>query len=113
MRHLGRTHRVSVDWLHEQFSSDNIVLLYENTDRQAGDIFTKGFTNPDKWRHAALLVNILPPDLLKSIGRGDAQPGTSFMVPPQVAVPGDVPEQSGGCVSYAAPRPAGGGFGSL
>jgi hypothetical protein len=108
MRHLGRTHRVSVDWLHEQFMSDNIVLLYEKTDRQAGDIFTKGFTNPDKWRHAAELVNILPPDLLKAISRDGAQPGISFQVPPQVAVSGDVPEQSGDRVSLVAPRPAGG-----
>ena len=102
MRHLGRTHRVSVDWLHEQFSSDQISLLYEKTDRQAGDIFTKGFTNPDKWRHAAELINILSPDLLKAIGRGSAKPSSSFEVPPQVAVPQDAPEQSNSCVSYAA-----------
>ena len=108
MRHLGRTHRVSVDWLHEQFAADQVTLLYEKTDRQAGDIFTKGFTNPDKWRHAAELINVLSPNLLLAVGQGSVVPGTSFQVPPQVAVPREVPEQSGGCVSYTAARSPGG-----
>jgi hypothetical protein len=104
MRHLGRSHRVSVDWLHEQFASDQITLVYEKTDRQAGDIFKKGFTNPDKWRHAAKLINVLSPSLLKAIGRAGTKPRSSFEVPPQVAVPRDSPEQLGSCVPYAAAR---------
>ena len=40
MRHLHRTHRVSVDWLHEVFARDDVVLLYETSERQCADVFT-------------------------------------------------------------------------
>ena len=67
MRHLGRTHRVSVDWLHERCSADDIDLIPETTDRQAADIYTKTFTNPDKWRHATEAINVFSQTMLKSI----------------------------------------------
>ncbi len=34
MRHIGRTHRTSVAWMHEVFSAPNIKLVYEATHRQ-------------------------------------------------------------------------------
>jgi hypothetical protein len=46
MRHLLRTHRVSVNALHEMVPRDDVVLLYEESHRQAADIYTKAFTNP-------------------------------------------------------------------
>ena len=61
MRHLHRTHRVSVDWLHETFKRDDIALVYETSDRQCADIFTKAFSNPDKWKHACELIAVLSP----------------------------------------------------
>ena len=49
MRHLGRTHRVDVMWLHERFKDDWLSLVKEDTLSMAGDIFTKGLTSQDVW----------------------------------------------------------------
>ena len=59
MRHLGRTHRVSVAWLHERFAELGIDLRFEMTHRQAGDIYTKAFHELKKWIAACLLINIV------------------------------------------------------
>ena len=102
MCHLGLTHRVSVDSLHERCASDDIVLLYEKTEHQAGDIFTRGFVNTDKWKHAAKLINVLAlPLLMAMFGQGKAtspegSATPTFSVPPQVAIPQDVCESSSG-----------------
>eukprot|EP00971_Amphidinium_carterae_P267617 5308821-Amphidinium_carterae.1 len=45
MRYLGRTHRVSIAWLHEVFKGDNMILNKCDTSLQAADIFTKSFTD--------------------------------------------------------------------
>ena len=89
MRHLGRTHHVSVDWLHERCASEDVNLIPETTDRQSADIYTKAFVNPDTWRHATELINIS--SMLKSIAtRGDSIAKSTklppFTVPPQVAI---------------------------
>ncbi len=82
MRHLLRTHRVSVDWLHEIVNRDDVIMLYETTDRQAADVFTKGFTNVDKWVHATELINIFSPAALASLrGVGESpKDGVAFKV---------------------------------
>ena len=59
MRHLGRTHRVSVAWLHERFAELGIDLRFEMTHRQAADIYTKAFHELVKWIAACLLINIV------------------------------------------------------
>ena len=59
MRHLGRTHRVSVAWLHERIAEPGIDLRYEMTHRQAGDIYTKAFYEALKWTAACLLINMV------------------------------------------------------
>ena len=43
MQYLGRTHRVSVQWLHEVFKREHIRCEYARTDVMAGDIYTKAF----------------------------------------------------------------------
>ena len=58
MRQLQRTHRVSIDWLHEVTSKPDIHVLYEESERQAADIYTKSFTNPERWRNACELIGI-------------------------------------------------------
>jgi hypothetical protein len=40
MRHLGRTHRVNVHWLHERFSEPCYQLVYAETKAMRADIFT-------------------------------------------------------------------------
>ena len=43
MRHVGRTDRVSIQWLHELFQEPYLKLEHVDTKRQAADIFTKAF----------------------------------------------------------------------
>ena len=54
MRYIGRTHGISVAWLHETFKKDELTLAYELSSRMCADIFTKGFTDADKWRLPAV-----------------------------------------------------------
>ena len=77
MRHLERTHGISITSLHEHFSKDHFVLMYEITAKMAADIHTKGFTNPLAWKNACMLINLLEPEDLGSNHLADlAQPTT-------------------------------------
>ena len=57
MRHMGRTHRVCLAWLHETFANGHYDLRRCSSDRMAADIFTKHFTNAAKWLHACRLIS--------------------------------------------------------
>ena len=59
MRYLDRVHGVAIAWLHERFSRDDILLSYEVSEEMAADIFTKSFTNFDKWDRACRLINVV------------------------------------------------------
>ena len=61
MRHLGRTHRVNVHWLHERFSDPAFILYKEDAKGMRADIFTKGFPGADKWGYALYLINHVDP----------------------------------------------------
>ena len=62
MRHLARTHRVSVGWIHEQYQSGQFIFAHESGERMPPDIFTKMFSDKSKWLTARLLINIVLPD---------------------------------------------------
>ena len=64
MRHLERSHGVSISWMHEMFTRDYMHLAYEVTDRMAADIYTKAFNDGRKWKHACLQIGLLDPSLL-------------------------------------------------
>lgn len=70
MRHLGRVHRVSVQWLHERLGrppdKDPTLLFYEDARNMSADICTKGFSAPDLWGRALRLINVFRPDALNS-----------------------------------------------
>ena len=66
MRHLERTHGISITSLHEHFQRENYVLLCEVTSKMAADIHTKGFKNPLAWKRACMLINLLDPGDLRS-----------------------------------------------
>jgi hypothetical protein len=107
MRHLLRTHRVSVNALHEMIARDDVVLLYEESNRQAADIYTKAFTNPDKWRYACELISVFTPEVQASIA-GESQSISSvppLLVPPQVAPPRF--EEIEGCPEQGVTTPRG------
>ena len=65
MRCLARTHRVSVAWLHETFSQQNIGLLYEVSSRLCADISTKACTEATQWQAVCDLTNIVDPKRLQ------------------------------------------------
>ncbi|CAE8620634.1 unnamed protein product, partial [Polarella glacialis] len=58
MRHLGRTHRVSLRWMHEVFQDGQCEIRRCDTLLQAADISTKGFTSLDKWVAALTMIGI-------------------------------------------------------
>ncbi len=59
MRHLGRTHRVSIRWLYERFKERWHDLRYVKSEFQAADIFTKMFTNPIYWQQNLRLIHVV------------------------------------------------------
>ena len=58
MRHLSRTHRISVAWLHEQHEREHFNVKYVTTDEMAADVFTKSIPAPHKWKNARRLINV-------------------------------------------------------
>jgi hypothetical protein len=61
MRHLSRTHRVNFAWLSEVFRKcDQVHIAYCNTNEQAADLLTKGFTNPIVWERVRSLIGMVP-----------------------------------------------------
>ena len=61
MRHMGRTHRVDLAFLHECLENGHFSIEYCDTKRMAADVFTKAFTNSQKWEHATSLIGLSRP----------------------------------------------------
>ena len=66
MRHLERSHGISVAWMHDVFQASYVSLAYEVTAKMAADIHTKAFRDGLSWQHACQLINIFPPQQLSS-----------------------------------------------
>ena len=66
MRHLERTHGISIQWTHEIFQNDLIYLVYEITSKMCADIHTKAFKDHMTWKRACMLINILSYDEISS-----------------------------------------------
>ena len=59
MRHVSRTHRVTLDWLFDRINLDpKIQIKYIDTKNQLADILTKGSFTRDEWNHLLSLFNI-------------------------------------------------------
>ena len=67
MRYIGRTHGVSVAWLHETFRGGDLALACELSSRMCADIYTKAFTDADKWKLACWLINICDRHALRQL----------------------------------------------
>jgi hypothetical protein len=67
MRHIGRVHRISVGWLHERLGNpetkDRCRIFYEDSANMRADIYTKGFTDSEKWAHAQSLIGVVDPKI--------------------------------------------------
>ena len=66
LAHLTRTHRVNLHWLSEVCASQGVHVGHIGTDDQAGDIFTKAFTDPIKWDTLCNLVGIYETNVFRS-----------------------------------------------
>ena len=61
MKHMGRTHKVCTMWLHEVIQNDPTVrMIYADSLEMCADIFTKDFSEKEKWSQAIKLINIMP-----------------------------------------------------
>ena len=67
LRHTGRTHGVSVAWLHHEVKSQDINLCDCDTTCMAADIFTKHFVGKVQWQRAIHLIGIVGPDFRKNL----------------------------------------------
>ena len=63
MRHMGRTHRVNLRWIHEVTNMPGVSVVYCDTNDMAADIFTKTFPNAkvETWLRAILMLGIGAP----------------------------------------------------
>ena len=69
---MGRTHRVSVSWLHEVVHMKEITLVYEETTRMGADIDAKSFTDRTRWTHACNLILSIDPNRINTLRVSDA-----------------------------------------
>jgi len=69
MRHIGRTHGVSVAWLWERFQEDDYDLTYCESADQCADVYTKASSDKFKWQHACELAGVMDPKELTRVIR--------------------------------------------
>ena len=95
MRHIGRTHGVSVAELHEQWKNGLYNIEYTESADQSADIYTKTFSDPTKWDAALKLIGVAKKDKLPELIKA-----TSTRVlksrSPQPAMPARGEESEGG-----------------
>ena len=96
MRHLGRTHGISLSWLHDEIHKPTCCLSYIPTHLQAADIFTKFFSpcKHEAWHISRRLINVLSPDEIEELSGG---PGGSYE---HTTAPAEQPQ---GCASAVNP----------
>ena len=59
MRHVSRTHRVTLDWLFDRINLDpKIKIKYIDTKNQLAHMLTEGNFTRDEWNHLLCLFNI-------------------------------------------------------
>ena len=64
--HIGRTHRVNLDWIIERFRDDpSIAVRFVSRKSQIADILTKAQFTSDQWNHLCRLSQVGPPSTEK------------------------------------------------
>jgi hypothetical protein len=69
LRHVLRTHRISIDWCFEVCSNCDVFLKYVRTTEQCADMMTKGFSKKDVWNTLLNLIGLVPSVAVCSSGR--------------------------------------------
>ena len=69
MRHMGRTHGISLQWMHDEIRKGYCELRYIDTAKMAADVFTKFFpqAKANVWTEVRKLVNVLSPQEFKDM----------------------------------------------
>ena len=75
LRHLGRTHKVDLQWVHERLHDGQFSIEYCPSCDMAADIFTKHFTDGDRWRSACWLIGHLVPAQAEGLAARAAESG--------------------------------------
>ena len=65
LRHMGRTHKVCLRWIHERIVDKEVEVKYCLSKDQSADIFTKGFSEPIKWRAALENISVRPRRIIR------------------------------------------------
>ena len=63
MRHIERTHGVCLRFLAEVFRGKHFRIFYERSALEAGDIYTKAFSDTAGWWLATRMINHLYPEV--------------------------------------------------
>jgi len=58
MKHITRSHGISISYLHEFWSQDYASYCYEKSADQRADIFTKAFRTAGTWQSACKLIGL-------------------------------------------------------
>ena len=107
LRHVLRTQKVDIAWLHEVFQDHtNLTMTLTPTKEQSADIFTKCFKSPRDWLWAcydigidlsvclgsqdmlqSLITDSLKPELTKSMKKATTQAATGGACAPPPCVP--------------------------
>ena len=66
LQHIGRTHGVSVSWLHDVLTKGHFKLQDVHTKRQCADVFTKAFSVPEAWQLAIRLIGVVKGSFISS-----------------------------------------------
>ena len=93
MTHIGRTHRISIAWLHDQMQSQDVQMYRADSELMSADIFTKPFPDAkaSPWKSNLKLLNIydaaqadfldFAPSMVQSL-RGDLDKDSRVLVEP-------------------------------
>ena len=78
MRHVPRTHKISLDWLFERIVQDpSLQIKYIPTKMQIVDILTNGSFNSSIWRSLLLQISLGDPQVVAASARVTCSPQLS------------------------------------
>jgi hypothetical protein len=83
LRHLGRTHKVDLSWLFDEFKKESYMLRYCTSEEQGADIFTKHFVDANKWREVCTLIGHVTKSMLWAAPKGSPKVGSRAVARPK------------------------------
>ena len=75
MRHLSRTHRINIGFIHEVVQSGQVTVERCRSEDMCSDVFAKNFSNPAKWEHVTENIGHVDPEVMWGRGAGRSGPG--------------------------------------